>query len=137
MFAAIPAAMPQFSNPQKDTNMHKLPAVPPRWPAFVATFGLAQAQAPAAAAPAPDHTFTGKVALFSEYEFRGISQTSEKPALQLNLDYAHASGFYARPVRHQHQVAARTRPRAWAASRTARKSSGTSTPATRSRSPRT
>ena len=32
--------------------------------------------------------------LYSEYEYRGISQTSEKPALQLNLDYAHASGFY-------------------------------------------
>ena len=40
------------------------------------------------------HSFTGKVALYSEYEYRGISQTSEKPALQLNLDYGHASGFY-------------------------------------------
>jgi len=46
------------------------------------------------AAPAPEHSFTGKVGLYSEYEYRGISQTSEKPALQLNLDYAHASGFY-------------------------------------------
>jgi uncharacterized protein (TIGR02001 family) len=42
----------------------------------------------------PEHTFTGKVAFYSEYEYRGISQTSEKPALQLNLDYAHKSGFY-------------------------------------------
>ena len=42
----------------------------------------------------PEHSFTGKVALYSEYEYRGISQTSEKPALQLNLDYGHASGFY-------------------------------------------
>ena len=40
------------------------------------------------------HSFTGKVALYSEYEYRGISQTSEKPALQLTLDYAHKSGFY-------------------------------------------
>ena len=39
--------------------------------------------------------FTGKVSLYSEYEYRGITQTSEKPALQLNLDYAHSSGFYA------------------------------------------
>jgi uncharacterized protein (TIGR02001 family) len=39
--------------------------------------------------------FTGKVSLYSEYEYRGIAQTSEDPALQLNLDYAHASGFYA------------------------------------------
>ena len=52
---------------------------------------LAQAQA---AAPASPHSFTGKVGLWSEYEYRGISQTSEKPALQLNLDYGHASGFY-------------------------------------------
>ena len=57
--------------------------------------GVALAQAPAAAPePTPVHTFTGKVALYSEYEYRGISQTSEKPALQLNLDYAHASGLY-------------------------------------------
>ena len=42
----------------------------------------------------PTHSFTGKAALYSEYEYRGISQTSEKPALQLNLDYAHSSGFY-------------------------------------------
>jgi uncharacterized protein (TIGR02001 family) len=62
--------------------------------------GLAQAQTPAPApaeppaAPTPEHTFTGKVAVYSEYEYRGISQTSEKPALQLNLDYAHSSGFY-------------------------------------------
>ena len=46
-----------------------------------------------AAAESP-HAFTGKLGLYSEYEYRGISQTSEKPALQLNLDYAHASGFY-------------------------------------------
>jgi len=42
----------------------------------------------------PEHSFTGKVALYSEYEYRGIGQTAEKPALQLNLDYAHKSGFY-------------------------------------------
>jgi uncharacterized protein (TIGR02001 family) len=56
---------------------------------------LAQTAAPAAApAAAPTPEFTGKVAVYSEYEYRGISQTSEKPALQLNLDYANASGFY-------------------------------------------
>jgi len=47
-----------------------------------------------ASAQSSPHSFTGKVALYSEYEYRGISQTSEKPALQLNLDYGHASGFY-------------------------------------------
>ncbi len=55
--------------------------------------GLVLAQA--TAAPESPHTFTGKVAVYSEYEYRGQSQTSEKPALQLTLDYAHASGFYA------------------------------------------
>ncbi len=54
---------------------------------------IARAEDPPAA-PTPEHTFTGKVGLWSEYEYRGISQTSEKPALQLNLDYAHKSGFY-------------------------------------------
>lgn len=58
--------------------------------------GLATAQtavAPAAAPPS-DHTFTGNVGLFSEYRFRGISQTFAKPALQGGFDYAHASGIY-------------------------------------------
>jgi uncharacterized protein (TIGR02001 family) len=70
--------------------------------AAVISFSLmalaAQAQTPAAApasAPAPDNTFATKISLYSEYEYRGISQSSEKPALQLNLDYAHSSGFYA------------------------------------------
>jgi uncharacterized protein (TIGR02001 family) len=53
--------------------------------------GVARAEDPPAPPPSP---FTGKVALYSEYEYRGISQTSEKPAVQLNLDYAHSSGLY-------------------------------------------
>jgi uncharacterized protein (TIGR02001 family) len=48
----------------------------------------------AALAEIAEHSFSGKAALYSEYEYRGISQTSEKPAVQLNLDYAHRSGFY-------------------------------------------
>ena len=44
--------------------------------------------------PAPDFTLTPKLAIYSEYEYRGISQTSENPALQFNLDFAHKSGFY-------------------------------------------
>lgn len=58
---------------------------------LLATLSLASGIAAAADSP---HTFTGKVALYSEYEYRGLAQTSEKPALQLTLDYAHASGFY-------------------------------------------
>jgi uncharacterized protein (TIGR02001 family) len=65
-------------------------------PQALAIAGLAGAALMPAVASAQSspHSFTGKVALYSEYEYRGISQTSEKPALQLNLDYAHASGFY-------------------------------------------
>ena len=50
--------------------------------------------APPADAPPPEHTLAAKFALYSEYEYRGISQTSEKPAAQFNLDYSHSSGLY-------------------------------------------
>jgi uncharacterized protein (TIGR02001 family) len=53
---------------------------------------LAQAQA---AAPASPHTFTGNVGLFSQYVFRGLSQTNEDPAVQGGFDYSHSSGLYA------------------------------------------
>lgn len=59
--------------------------------AALAASTAARAEDPA---PPPEHSFTGKAAVYSEYEYRGISQTSEKPALQLNLDYAHRSGLY-------------------------------------------
>lgn len=52
--------------------------------------GLAQAQQP----PASPHTYTGNVGLFSQYVFRGLTQTNKEPALQGGFDYAHASGFY-------------------------------------------
>jgi uncharacterized protein (TIGR02001 family) len=63
--------------------------------AFAAVAGTAHAQTPAAAPPPPEHTVTANVGLFSEYIFRGISQTAGKPAVQGGFDYAHASGFYA------------------------------------------
>jgi uncharacterized protein (TIGR02001 family) len=56
---------------------------------FAAAFAAGSAHAEIAGMP-----FSGKAAIFSEYEYRGISQTSEKPAAQLNLDYTHPSGFY-------------------------------------------
>jgi uncharacterized protein (TIGR02001 family) len=68
--------------------------------ALAATFaGSAWAQTPPpaaapAAAPEPDWTFTGNVGLYSQYVFRGISQTNEKPAIQGGFDLAHKSGFY-------------------------------------------
>jgi uncharacterized protein (TIGR02001 family) len=57
---------------------------------------LAQADAPApAAAPTPNNVFTANVALYSQYIFRGLTQTDRRPALQGGFDYAHSSGFYA------------------------------------------
>lgn len=47
------------------------------------------------AAETPEHTITGNVGLFSNYIFRGVTQTSEKPALQGGYDYTHKSGAYA------------------------------------------
>ncbi|MGZ5097711.1 MAG: TorF family putative porin [Usitatibacter sp.] len=56
--------------------------------------GLSLTAGVARAEDAPPSPFTGKVALYSEYEYRGIAQTSQDPALQLNLDYAHPGGLY-------------------------------------------
>ncbi len=46
------------------------------------------------AADAPSSPFSFNVGAFSDYRYRGISQTRLKPALQGGVDYAHASGFY-------------------------------------------
>lgn len=45
--------------------------------------------------PDANHTLTGNVGIFSQYVFRGLTQTAEDPALQGGFDYAHSSGFYA------------------------------------------
>ena len=62
------------------------------------TVTTAYAQTPAApaapAAPASDHTFTANVGVFSQYIFRGLTQTNRKPALQGGVDYSHSSGLY-------------------------------------------
>ena len=51
--------------------------------------------APAAPAkPEPEFTFTGNAGLFSDYRFRGFTQTDYKPAFQGGFDFAHQSGFY-------------------------------------------
>jgi uncharacterized protein (TIGR02001 family) len=40
------------------------------------------------------HKLTGTVAFLSDYRSRGISQTFRRPAIQGELKYTHASGFY-------------------------------------------
>jgi uncharacterized protein (TIGR02001 family) len=47
-----------------------------------------------AAAPAPEMTISGNAGLFSDYRFRGFTQTGYGPAFQGGLDFAHSSGFY-------------------------------------------
>ena len=42
-----------------------------------------------------DWTITGNAGLYSDYRFRGYSQTGYKPAFQGGFDVVHASGFYA------------------------------------------
>ncbi|HRI19242.1 MAG TPA: TorF family putative porin, partial [Burkholderiaceae bacterium] len=64
--------------------------------ALAASPCLAQtAAAPAAAAEAESPwAFTANLGLFSDYRFRGISQTDKKPALQGGFDLGHSSGLY-------------------------------------------
>lgn len=46
------------------------------------------------AAEESPHTLTANIGLYSNYIFRGISQTGGEPAIQGGFDYAHSSGFY-------------------------------------------
>ena len=41
------------------------------------------------------HSFSGTMWVTSDYVFRGVSQSQERPAFQAAFDYEHASGFYA------------------------------------------
>src|ERR1043166_9680330 len=61
--------------------------------ALVTELAVAQA-APAPAAPAPDYTLTGNFGIYSQYIFRGLTQTDTKPAFQGGFDFTHKSGFY-------------------------------------------
>src|SRR3954454_15489537 len=59
---------------------------------------LAAAVAPTTALAAdspPEKTLTGNVGLYSQYIFRGLTQTNRDPAIQGGFDYAHKSGLYA------------------------------------------
>jgi uncharacterized protein (TIGR02001 family) len=69
--------------------------------AFAALSGnaLAQTAAPAAApaaakAPEPDYTLSGNLGIFSDYRFRGVSQTNKLPAIQGGVDLALKNGLY-------------------------------------------
>jgi uncharacterized protein (TIGR02001 family) len=59
-----------------------------------AVLAACASSASAQQAATSDHTFTGNLAVVSDYRFRGISQTYRRPAVQGGFDYAHSSGFY-------------------------------------------
>jgi uncharacterized protein (TIGR02001 family) len=56
--------------------------------------GVLAQTAPAPAEPKPDYTLTGNFGIYSQYIFRGLTQTDRKPAFQGGFDYAHSSGVY-------------------------------------------
>src|SRR5690606_22311964 len=45
-------------------------------------------------AMADELPISANISIVSDYAFRGISQTDQRPALQGGFDYAHESGFY-------------------------------------------
>jgi uncharacterized protein (TIGR02001 family) len=57
--------------------------------AAATTPGMALAADAATPPPPPVHNITGNVGLFSQYIFRGLTQTDRKPAIQGGFDYAH------------------------------------------------
>jgi uncharacterized protein (TIGR02001 family) len=59
--------------------------------ALVAAFAVSGTAAAQTPTPSP---ITANVAVVSDYRFRGLSQTMQRPALQGGFDYAHSSGFY-------------------------------------------
>ena len=57
--------------------------------------GLTYAEEAAPAkAETPAYTLAYNVGLYSQYIFRGLTQTREDPALQGGVDFTHSSGFY-------------------------------------------
>lgn len=45
-------------------------------------------------APAPNYTLAYNVGVYSQYIFRGLTQTNHKPAFQGGVDFTHSSGLY-------------------------------------------
>lgn len=56
--------------------------------------GALATTAHAMGAPSGSHHLTANVGVHSNYVFRGLTQTNEKPALQGGFDYANDNGFY-------------------------------------------
>lgn len=78
LLAAASSSLPAMAQTTAPAAPEATPAVTP--PAPGTTFG--------------DFTLTGNAGLFSDYRFRGFTQTGYKPAFQGGFDLSHASGFY-------------------------------------------
>jgi uncharacterized protein (TIGR02001 family) len=61
---------------------------------FAAFLALGSTQGFAQTALPYDVSMTANAGLFTDYRFRGISQTDKKPAFQGGFDFTHKSGFY-------------------------------------------
>jgi uncharacterized protein (TIGR02001 family) len=59
------------------------------------SIGLIAAGLLSVAGTAYGDAVTATATVVSDYDFRGITLTSKEPALQISVDYAHDSGFYA------------------------------------------
>jgi uncharacterized protein (TIGR02001 family) len=75
------------------TSSFKLAAIAAGVTALAAVPAFAQSVSDPAG-PASDFTFSANVSLASQYRYRGIMQTNNKPALQGGFDLKHSSGFY-------------------------------------------
>jgi uncharacterized protein (TIGR02001 family) len=62
--------------------------------AIAVAFASNVAFADDAPAPTPEFTVTGSAAIVSQYRFRGISQSDNKPAAQMSITVSDKSGFY-------------------------------------------
>ena len=66
--------------------------------AVAAAFSLplsAFSESAVAADAAPPYTLTGNFGIFSQYIFRGLTQTNRNPAAQGGFDFTHSNGLYA------------------------------------------
>ena len=63
--------------------------------AVLGTVASSSVYAEGTVAPAtPAYTLAYNVGLYSQYIFRGLTQTANKPAIQGGVDFTHSSGFY-------------------------------------------
>lgn len=62
--------------------------------AIAALIGLGGGMLPLTSVAETDHSYSINAGLFSQYVWRGMTQTAKQPALQAGVDYAHTSGLY-------------------------------------------